>query len=57
MVREAQKMVRKEEKRKQREALAAARAAGEDIASDYSSSVGGPSDHSASKKSKAPGGD
>ena len=50
-------MVRKEEKRKQREALAAARAAGEDVASDYSSSVGGPSEKSGSKKSKMPGGD
>ena len=56
MISEAQKMVRKEEKRKQREALAAAKNndGGDDGgASDYSSSVGGPSDKSGSKNKKS----
>lgn len=54
MVREAQKMVRKEEKRKQREAMAAQRDMddGDGMGSDYSSSAG-PSVNSGSKKSKA----
>jgi hypothetical protein len=49
MVKEAQKLVRQEEKKKKREALAAARDAGEDVESLASSTL--LSEKSGSKKS------
>lgn len=51
MVKEAEKLIRQEEKRKKREQLDAARDAGEDVESMASS--GPMSDKSASKKSHA----
>lgn len=51
MVKEAQKLVRQEEKKKKREALAAARDAGEDVESLASSTL--LSEKSGSKKSQA----
>lgn len=54
MVKEAQKLARQEEKRKKREALAAARAAGEDVESLASSTLY--SEKSGSKRTgKTPG--
>lgn len=54
-MREAQKLVRQEEKRKAREERAAAKAAGVDFDSEQYSSAGGAgqSEKSGSKKSKA----